>query len=474
MRKLIPNSVYQIIRSMNRAGWEVYIVGGAVRDMLMGKEVDDWDFATNAAPPEVQKIFPHGYYDNQFGTVGIPIQKGNTSNTSVEEKDKYDVYEVTTFRTETGYSDKRRPDSVKWGKSLAEDLARRDFTINAMALKAKSNTGNTSSTSNTGSAEVEVEVIDPFGGQKDLENKIIRAVGNPNERFQEDALRMMRAIRLGAQLSFTIEFATLAAIKENHQLISHVSWERIRDELLKIIGSLYPADGVTILQMTGILELILPELTTGVGIPQGGHHIHDVFTHAVESLRHCPSPDAIVRLSTLLHDVGKPDSLVERDGKPTFYNHEVIGARLAKKIADRLRLSSNQRDFLWKMVRWHMFAYDPGMTDAAIRRFMRRVGREDVPKMMALRVGDRKGGGSKETSWRLEELKRRIEELMHDPLNVTDLKINGHDVIRILGIKPGPRVGEILNTLFEEVIEDPRKNERDYLLQRVQEVLLSI
>lgn len=432
----LPDEVINILFKLEKAGFDGYVVGGAVRDLLTGRQVDDWDFTTNAIPDEIQKVFPGSFYDNKFGTVGIP-KEGS-------------VFEVTTFRTEHGYSDKRRPDKVEWGKSLDEDLSRRDFTINAMAVRAEN-----------------IEVIDPFGGQRDLENKLIRAVGDPSERFSEDALRMMRAIRLGAELGFGIEEKTLEAIKGNKDLIKEISWERIRDEFLKIIGSPFPADGIKLLYGTELLGIILPELVKGAGIPQGGHHIYDVFTHGLESLRFCPSPDLWVRLATLLHDVGKPDTMVIRDGKPTFYNHEVAGARIVKVIADRLRLPRGKRDFLWKMVRWHMFAYSPEMTDSAIRRFMRRVGKEDVPKMMELRVGDRKGGGSKETSWRLEELKSRIAGLMNDPLTVADLKIDGFDVMKALNIKPGPVIGKVLNFLFEEVLEDPGKNNREYLLSRI-------
>ena len=430
----LPDEVISILQRLKKSGFDGFVVGGAVRDLLTGRPVDDWDFTTNAIPEEIQKIFPGSFYDNQFGTVGIP-REGN-------------IFEVTTFRTEHGYSDKRRPDKVEWGKSLEEDLSRRDFTINSMALD-------------------EAEIIDPFGGQKDLENKIIKAVGDPNQRFGEDALRMMRAIRLGAELGFGIEEKTLEAIKKNKNLIKEISWERIRDEFLKIIVSPFPADGVKLLYGTGLLEIILPELVKGAGIPQGGHHINDVFTHCIESLRFCPNLDVWVRLATLLHDVGKPDTLVMRDGKPTFYNHEVVGARITKVISDRLRFPREKKDFLWKMVRWHMFAYNPEMTDSAIRRFMRRVGKEDIPKMMELRTGDRLGGGSRETSWRLEELKSRIAGLINDPLTVADLKIDGFDVMKALNIKPGPMIGKVLNFLFEEVLEDPVKNNKEYLLSRI-------
>jgi len=430
----LPDDVISILQRLKKSGFDGFVVGGAVRDLLTGRPVDDWDFTTNAVPEEIQKVFHASFYDNKFGTVGIP-RDGS-------------VFEVTTFRTEQGYSDKRRPDKVEWGKNLEEDLSRRDFTINSMALS-------------------EAGIIDPFGGQKDLDKKIIRGVGDPNQRFGEDALRMMRAIRLGAELGFGIEEKTLEAIKNNKDLIKQISWERIRDEFLKIIDSDFPADGIKLLHSTELLEIILPELVKGAGVPQGGHHIYDVFTHGLESLRFCPSRDLWVRLATLLHDVGKPDTMVIRDGKPTFYNHEVAGARMVKAISDRLRLPREKKDFLWKMVRWHMFAYNPEMTDSAIRRFMRRVGKEDIPKMIELRVGDRKGGGSRETSWRLEELKHRIAGLMNDPLTVADLKIDGFDVMKALDVKPGPVIGKILNFLFEEVLEDPAKNDRGYLLSRI-------
>lgn len=441
----LPSEVINILQGLRKAGFDGFVVGGAVRDLLTGRPVDDWDFTTNAVPEEIQQVFPGSFYDNKFGTVGIP------------KKDN--IFEVTTFRTEQGYSDKRRPDKVEWGKSLEEDLSRRDFTINAMALRLP--------LAKLGVAQGKLDIIDPFGGRKDLENKLIRAVGDPNERFSEDALRMMRAIRLGAELGFGIEEKTLEAINGNKDLIKEISWERIRDEFLKIIDSPFPADGVKLLQSTELLEIILPELVKGAGVPQGGHHIYDVFTHCLESLRFCPSFDVWVRLATLLHDIGKPDTMVIRDGKPTFYNHEVVGARMVKVIADRLRFPREKRDFLWKMVRWHMFAYNPEMTDSAIRRFMRRVGREDIPKMMELRVGDRKGGGSRETSWRLEELKSRIAGLMNDPLTVADLKIDGFDVMKALDVRPGPVIGKVLNLLFEEVLEDPGKNNREYLLSRI-------
>jgi len=476
MRFFLPRTALNILDKLGEAGFQAYIVGGAVRDLIQGKEVGDWDFTSDATPEEIIKLFKGSFYDNKFGTVGIPIRSntGSTSNTSntSEETNKYDVYEITTFRKEQGYSDRRRPDKVEWGKSLEEDLSRRDFTVNAMALEVKDNTSNTSNTGNTGSTGeelvgLEVEVIDPFGGQKDLDNKLIRAVGDPSERFGEDGLRMMRAIRLGAQLGFAIEAKTLEAIKNNAGLIKHISWERIGQELIKIVASQYPADGIMLLYQTGLLGYILPELAAGVGVPQSGHHIYDVFTHSIESLRGCPAGDPTVRLAALLHDIGKPVTFRQEGKQITFYSHEVVGARMVKVIADRLRLTVEARNKLWRLVRWHMFTYSKEMTDAAIRRFIRRVGKDEISDMMMLRVGDRKGGGSPATSWRLRELQERIGIVMYDPLEVKDLAVDGHDVMKVLGIKPGPQVGKVLNVLFEEILEDPKKNQREYLLERI-------
>jgi putative nucleotidyltransferase with HDIG domain len=320
-------------------------------------------------------------------------------------------------------------------------------------------------------SEVEVTIEDPFDGQGDLAKQLIRAVGDPKQRFSEDALRMMRAIRFGAQLGFVIEPETLEAIQNSASLISHVSWERIRDELLKILASPFPADGMLLLHNAGLLEYVLPELLPMQGIKQGGHHIYDVWTHSLEALRGCPSSDPIVRLATLLHDVAKPKTVRYQGPRGvTFYGHEVVGARMAKKIGERLRLSTAQVEKLVILVRWHMFVYNKEMTDGAIRRFIKRVGLENINDIMLLRVGDRKGGGSRATSWRLNELQQRIGEQLYEPLSLKDLAIDGSDVMKALDIKPGKKVGEILHTLFEEVLDESERNNREYLLKRVKEL----
>lgn len=438
----LPDKVKQLMKRFYQAGWEIWLVGGGVRNLLMHQPIANPDFTTNAKPEEIQKLLPESFYDNKFGTVGLKVDE--------------EIYEITTYRTEGGYSDRRRPDQVSWGKSLEEDLPRREFTISAMAV---------------GRQEGEWRLVDLFGGRQDLKDKVVRAVGNPTERFEEDALRLIRAVRIATQLDFKIGTQTLQAIKQLASSITAVSWERIRDELMKILASKQPAEGIKLLDETRLLTCILPEMEAMKNVAQGGHHIYDVWTHSVESLRFCPSSDPLVRLATLVHDMGKPQTLRHQGPRGvTFYGHEVVGTRMARQIADRLRLSRADKDRLVTLVRWHMFSYNPEMTDSAIRRFIRRVGVENINDMMLLRIGDRKGGGSKATSWRLQELQQRIGEQLYEPLSLKDLKVNGRDVMETLKIKPGPKVGQILNQLFEEILEDSSKNQRDYLLARIREL----
>jgi len=458
----LPLLVKKLLLVLKKEGYKAYVVGGAIRDMLMNKQVYDWDFTTDAEPEKIQEIFPESFYDNRFGTVGITaeelveqfqIEKYCYEDEKIKPKD---IFEITTFRKETGYKDRRHPEKVEWGKNLKDDLKRRDFTINAIALKIKQ--------------QSTIKLIDPFDGRKDIKKRLVRAVGNPDKRFSDDALRMMRAIRIATELEFLIEEETLASIQKNSILIDDISKERVRDELFKILASDWPADGIKLLYNSGLLERIVPELVRARGVEQAGHHTKDVWNHSLDALAECPSPDPIVRLATLMHDIGKPVSYRKKRGKITFYGHEVVGARIAKKIANRLKLSKKDKELLWKLVRYHMFAYNPDMTDKAIRKFIRRVGKENINRMMMLRIGDRKGGGSKATSWRLREFQERIGKLMYTPMQVEDLKVNGNDVMKILGIKPGPKVGKILKTIFEEVLEDDTRNNREYLLRRIKEL----
>ncbi len=453
--KKLPLEVFKIFDKFTKAGFEIYLVGGAVRDLLLGRPIHDADFTTNATPEEIQKLLPDSFYDNVFGTVGLIIKSDKKEPSVAKALKSEEKYEITTYRSEKGYADRRHPEEVTWGKTLEDDLKRRDFTINAMAV---------------GPAKKQLELVDLFGGQKDLDGKTIRAVGNPDERFSEDALRMMRAIRLASELGFTIETGTFAAIQKNVRLIEFVSWERIRDEFLKILGSDYPVEGITLLMTSGLLQYILPELILGYEVAQAKHHIYDVWTHSLMSLKFVPSKDPIVRMATLIHDVGKPATAKGEGEARTFYNHEVVGAKIARKVAERLRLSKKDEERLVTLVRWHLFTVDERQTDSAIRRFIRNVGKENLEDMLALRVGDRLGGGARETSWRLEKFKKRLIEVQKQPFSVTDLKINGNDVMKILGIRPGPKVGQVLNQIFAEVEEQKIGNERETLLKRLEEI----
>lgn len=448
----ITDEVKKIYFALEKAGYEVYLVGGCVRNILMNIPVTDWDMTTSATPKQIQAVFPDSFYDNPFGTVGVKFD--------IESQDTKNYAEVTTFRTESGYSDYRHPGKVSWGTTLVEDVKRRDFTVNALAIKLLEN-GST-------------EVIDLVRGTDDLRNKLIRAVGNPDERFKEDALRLMRAIRFSSQLGFSIEEKTLESIKQDSHLIERVSSERVRDEFLKILSTDNYYEGVVLLDEIGILDIIFPELLKGKGVSQarpGRHHTADVFTHNILSMKECPSKDPIVRLAALLHDVGKPNvASKDPEGYVIFYNHEVVGSKIAKEIAERLHLSNKQKEKIYTLIRWHMFTVDEHITDSAIRRFIRRVGVENVKDMIDLRIGDRLGGGTQTAeSWRLKKFKERLEEQLHPPFSINDMAIDGNDVMTTLNISPGKKVGDILNTLFSEVDEDLSKNNREYLLMRLEQ-----
>jgi tRNA nucleotidyltransferase/poly(A) polymerase len=444
----LPEVIKNIFSIFKKNGFEIYLVGGAVRDFLLGKNPKNFDFTTNATPEQIQSLFPNSFYHNTYGTVSIPVAMDDSS--SLQKT----IVEITPFRKEEDYTDFRHPKKIKWAKTLEEDLARRDFTINAIAYDGK-------------------KIIDPYHGQKDLKEKIIRCVGNPDKRFAEDALRLLRAIRFASQLGFLIEEKTREAIVKNNYLITKISWERIRDEFLKILKSDHPAEGVLFLRNTGLLKYILPELDVCFFIPQKSpkrHHIYDVGTHLVMSLKYCPSKDEITRFATLIHDIGKAKTFKkdEKTGLITFYNHEVVGKKLAEKIAERFKLSSKQKEKLVRLVAYHQFTVSELQTDKAIRRFIRNVGKEYLLDMLDLRVADRLGSGTKATSWRLELFKKRLIEVQKEPFKITDLKVNGYDVMRILEIKPGPKVGKVLKYLFEKVVEKKLKNEREVLLKEIE------
>ena len=448
MTNLIPENVLKVYKKLEENGFEVFLVGGSVRDLLLGRSVKDWDLTTNAKPQEISNIFKDSFYDNNFGTVGIP---------SVIDK-KAHVIEITTYRTESTYNDNRHPESVTWGRSIEEDLQRRDFTINAIAMRSNG------------------EIIDPYNGKKDLQDKILRAVGDANSRFKEDALRLLRAVRISTQLKFDIEEKTLQKISEDAHLIEHVSFERIKTETLRILLCENAYEGIMLLKETGLLQYIIPELLEGVDISQkrpGRHHTEDVFTHNVLSLKFCPSKDPIVKFATLIHDIGKPKAQrKDEQGLVIFHNHEMVGAKIAEKICERLKFSNKEKEKVITLIRWHMFSVNENQTDSAIRRFIRKIGVENVKDMMDLRVGDRLGGGTQTAeSWRLKLFKQKIEEqLKPAPFSINDLAVDGNDIIRILKIKPGPQIGKILHVLFEEVDEDLSKNNKVYLEKRISEL----
>ena len=445
----LPKDVQSILEKITSQGFHIYLVGGAVRDAIMGKIIEDWDFATSATPKEIQALFPESFYDNLFGTVGIPGTN----------KDHSKPHEITTFRTEVDYKDFRRPSHVSWGKTIEKDLERRDFTINAIAIPFVKD-------------KLDFDkIIDPFHGQKDIKAKTIKAVNNPFERFQEDALRMMRAIRFSAQLGFGIEEKTKQAIKENAILINKIAKERVRDELFKIIMSPSPISAINIMRETELLGHILPELEKTFGVDQVSpqrHHIYDVGTHLLMSLKACESPDVITRFATLIHDIGKPQTYKKQaNNVTTFYNHEIVSAKIAKRIAERLNLSKKQSEKLIRLVRYHQFTVDEHQTDSALRRFIRNVTPEYLDDMLELRRADRLGSGSKETSWRTEDFKKRLVEVQKQPFTIRDLKITGFDVMKEKNIKPGPKIGLILKELYKEVVAKRLTNEKDALLARI-------
>ncbi len=515
-----------IIQVLKNAGYDAYIVGGAVRDLILASWSEnsaspdiiptDYDLTTNATPAEIQALFPESFYENDFGTVAIArkhlweqmgatmpdYSSATTQSTedrvidvaaatkvhdslqeSVEraqrrmnkdDSQEHALFEITTYRSKEVYdSNFRKPDSLEWGEAIQEDLTRRDFTINAMALSVTASFLEQDLSQAIQSDETptelevtpsELQLVDTHQGYLDLKKELLQTVGAPERRFQEDALRMLRAIRFSVQLNFSIDAATYDAIHDNADLIKEISWERIRDEFLKMLSSEYPKQAILMLDETGLLDHILPELQAGKGMEQGGHHDTTVWEHSLDAVNESPSDDPIVRFATLLHDIGKPETYAIRDGDITFYNHEVVGAHLTKDIARRFSLSSDQVDRLFLLVRHHMFYYQPEMNDAAIRRFMRKVGLENIDDILDLREGDRLGSGAAKTSWRLEEMKQRMIEQLHQPMDTRDLAIDGNDLIDTLGMKPGPEIGKVLNKLLERIIENPDLNTKSELL----------
>lgn len=474
----IPQEVKFILEKLQESGFEAYIVGGCVRDLLVGKKPKDWDVATNANPEEIQEIFPDSFYENKFGTVGVKTASLEQPHPDplLSKEREIQVVEITTFRAEAKYTDKRHPDEVRFVKTLEEDLARRDFTVNAMAVSTNSQNTKAKLQINTKYQipNTEFFLIDLFGGQKDLNDKVIRAVGNADERFGEDALRMLRAVRFAVQLDFSIEGETFKAIQKNAGWLEAIAKERIRDEFEKIIMAAEPDKGVELLREAGLLKYIIPELETGIGVTQDRHHIYSVYEHNLMSLKFAGQKkyNLVVRLAALLHDVGKAQTKVIREGISTFYNHEMVSAKMAARILDRLRFPREVIERVVNLVRYHMFVYDVGVvTEAAVRRLLRKVGPENMEDLIAVRVCDRLGSGvPKAQPYRLRHFQYMVEKVQHDAISVGMLKINGNEIMEILKIQPGPVIGAVMDVLLAEVIEDPKLNEKELLEKRVKEL----
>jgi poly(A) polymerase/tRNA nucleotidyltransferase (CCA-adding enzyme) len=448
----IPDEVKEVSRILEKGKFEAYLVGGCVRDLLRGSKPKDWDLTTNAHPDDIKRLFPEHYANNDYGTVGIKTKSPDES---------LQIIEVTPYRSESGYSDRRRPDVVTFGVSLADDLSRRDFTINALAYRLRDS-----------------ELIDLYGGISDLKYGRLKTVGDAHERFNEDALRMMRAVRLAAELKFVIDGGTMTAIAENSKLLQHISSERVAAEFLRIISSKEPMAGVIFLEKLGLLEQFIPEFKASIGCEQGGAHAYDVFEHLLRTLQAAADKDFSLhlRLAALFHDIGKPATR-RTGGKNklyTFFGHEVVGARMTEAILNRLKLPRELVESVVNLVRWHMFFSDPDeITLSAVRRTIVRIGEAHIEDLLNLRVCDRIGTGRpKEQPFRFRKYKAMVDEALRDPISVKMLKINGQRIMEISGEKPGRRLGYILHALLEEALEDATKNTAEYLEARTMSLLL--
>src|SRR3989344_167566 len=446
MKRLsVPQEVLDVHSKLRAAGFEAYLVGGCVRDLLLDRKPKDWDITTNAKPEEIQPLYEETFYENQYGTVGVVTEA---------EDPRLKVIEITPYRTEGKYTNARHPDEVKWSERLSDDLKRRDFTINAIAYDPETNA-----------------LVDEHGGTADLERKLVVTVGEPGDRFAEDALRMLRAVRIAAELDFALDGATATGIAATADKLGQISRERVRDELIRILESDRPMQAIFVAQKLGILKYIIAELEEGIGCAQNQAHSFDVFEHLLRAMQHAADQrwPLEVRLAALLHDVGKPATRRWSDEKAdwTFYGHDVISARMARKILADLRFPKDLSHKVESLVRWHMFFSDPDtITLSAVRRVITRVGKENIQDILNLRVCDRIGTGRpKAHPFRLRKYMSMVDEALRDPISVSMLKVDGTKLIE-LGEKPGPRIGWILHALLEEVLDEPQKNSEEHLEKR--------
>ncbi|EFW36589.1 HDIG domain protein [Treponema phagedenis F0421] len=438
MQYPVPPLLAEIAAVFTNAGFQVYLVGGSVRDYLLKKAAHDWDLATDASPEKVRKLFKHTIPTGiKHGTITI-LYKGKS-------------IECTTFRTEADYTDSRHPDAVNYARSIEEDLSRRDFTINAFAVKLP-----------------EGRITDLFNGMRDLRKKIIRTVGNPLERFSEDGLRPIRAIRFAAQLDFSIEPETLKAIPLSIAKIKTISVERFQDEFSKILQTDKPSVAIRLMHESGILQEFIPELSACAGVEQKGFHRFDVFTHSLLVCDACPKEKLQVRLAGLFHDIGKPAMRKKTaHGDYTFYRHEAVSVELTEKILRRLRYPNKIIEQVCHLIGNHMFHYEENWTDAAVRRFIVRVGKEHIDDLFDLRQADTFGlAGQKVQPFHLAEFTAHIDKILKEDsaLSIKNLAIGGKELIA-LGIPAGPMLGAILQELFQTVLDDPAQNTKDSLLK---------
>lgn len=456
----IPDEVSQVTKTLKTNGFQAYLVGGCVRDLLLERKPKDWDVTTNAKPDDIIRLFKETFYENDYGTVGV-VNEDVTDET-------LKVVEVTPYRLESEYSDNRRPDSVIFSNKLEDDLKRRDFTINSIALDIENHQG-------IGNF-YKGHIIDPYKGQDDLKLRIIKTVGDPHSRFSEDGLRLLRAVRISSELGFTINTETEKAIKIHAPLLQKIAKERIKDEFARIIMSNNPMDGLILCRNLGLLQYIIPEIEKSVAVEQNSAHAYDVWGHLLRTVQHASSKkySLEIRLAALLHDISKPET--RRWGKEqnqwTFYGHDVVGARIAKKILSDLKFPNKIIDKISTLVRWHMFFSDTEqITLSAVRRMIANVGKENIWDLMNLRICDRIGTGRpKESPYRLRKYKSMIEEAMTDPVSVAMLKIDGGQIIKVTEIPPSPKIGYILHSLLDEVLENPKLNTEEYLEKRAVEL----
>lgn len=455
----IPKEVMMVIAVLQGASYEAYLVGGCVRDLCMGIKPKDYDITTNATPEQIIALFPKTFYENSYGTVGV-VTCGEELGTICSDE-TVRIIEVTPYRLESTYSDNRHPDEVKWSKNLLDDLGRRDFTVNAMAYNP-----------------VTREIVDPYDGRKDIEHKVIRAVGEADTRFNEDALRLMRAVRFMSQLDFDINSVTRESISKNALLLNNVSRERVKDEFVKLIMTDYPMRGLVIMKETGLLEYVVPELLDGVGIEQNQAHSFDVWEHNLRTLQHAADKKwpLHVRLSAIFHDISKPETRrFSKEKKDyTFYGHDVVGGRVTREIMERLKFPKDLIDQVSMFVRWHMFFSDTEqITLSAVRRLITNVGKENIWDLIDLRVCDRIGTGRpKEEPYRLRMYQSMVEQALKDPISLKMLKTDGKRIMDVTQETPGPKIGYILHALFDEVLENPEKNTEEYLDRRAKELVV--